>query len=44
MTETQYLVLVAVVWIAPHTPKGLSLFNGLAMIVLAAALGLGVFK
>ena len=44
MTEIQYLVLISVIWIAPHTPKGLGLFNGLAMIALAAAIGLGVFK
>lgn len=44
MTETQYLVLVSVIWIAPHTPKGLGLFNGLAMIAWSAVIGLGVFK
>jgi len=41
MTNEQFLVLVACLWLAPHTPKSIAFINCSLMLVLAAAIGLG---
>jgi len=41
MTDERFLLLAACIWIAPHLPKGFSLINGCAMLILAVATGLG---
>jgi len=41
MTDERFLVLAGCIWLAPHLPKWLVLFNGLAMLIVASAIGLG---
>jgi hypothetical protein len=41
MTGTQFLVLAACIWLAPHAPNWLGLVNGCAILLVAASIGLG---
>ena len=42
MTNEQLLVLSACIWLAPHAPNWLGLINGCAILIVAAAIGLGL--
>jgi phosphatidylserine synthase len=42
MTTTQMLVLVAIIYIAPHVPTYLGVFMGLVSIIFASCIGLGM--
>jgi ABC-type multidrug transport system permease subunit len=41
MTDERFLILSACIWLAPHVPKGISIINCCAMLLLAAAIGFG---
>jgi hypothetical protein len=41
MTDTQFFVLAATIWIAPHYPAPLGLIVGCMFIIAAACKGLG---
>jgi len=41
MTNEQFLVLAACVWLAPHMPKGFALIGSCAILIVAASIGLG---
>jgi hypothetical protein len=41
MTDAQFLVLAACIWIAPHALKPYAQISGYAMLIVAAALELG---
>jgi hypothetical protein len=40
MTDTQFVVLVGTIWIAPHSDKWYASFVGLAFILIGMAKGL----
>lgn len=41
MTNEQFLVLAACVWLAPHTPSGFALIGSCTILIVAAAIGMG---
>jgi hypothetical protein len=41
MTNEQFLVLAACIWLAPHMPKQFAQIGSSAMFIVAAAIGLG---
>jgi hypothetical protein len=41
MTDAQFLVLAACIWLTPHAPKQYAQIGGCAMLIVAAALELG---
>jgi len=41
MTDTQFLVLAGMIWLAPHMPKHLAQIGGCTMLIVAVAIGLG---
>jgi hypothetical protein len=41
MTDAQFLVLSACIWLAPYTSKQYAQIGGCAMLIVAAALELG---
>lgn len=42
MTDTQFAVIVAVIWIAPHSDKWHALAAGCSFVLIAALRGLGL--
>jgi hypothetical protein len=43
MTNTQFLVVIGTIWVAPHAPPWYSVMAGMLHIFVAALIGLGVF-
>jgi hypothetical protein len=41
MTDAQFLVLAACIWLTPHAPKQYAQIGGCVMLIVAAALELG---
>jgi hypothetical protein len=41
MTEEQFFILAASIWLAPHISKQFSQIGGCTMLIVAAAIGLG---
>ena len=41
MNDTQFLLLLGTVWVAPHSPQVLSLITGLGFILVVVCKGLG---
>lgn len=39
MTDLQFMVLVGIIYIAPHTPKQVTLFLGCTFLFAAAVMG-----
>ena len=44
MTATQFLVIIATIWIAPHANKNYGIMVGILVIGTATLIGLGVLK
>ena len=41
MTNEQFLILAACIWLAPHVSKQFALIGGCSIMIVAAAIGLG---
>jgi hypothetical protein len=44
MTNEQFLVLAACIWLAPHMPKQFAFIGGSAILIAASLIGLGVIS
>lgn len=44
MTNTQMILVLASIWLAPHAPNWLGLLYGSGLLIGAAVIGLGLFK
>ena len=42
MTNTQLLILIGTIYIAPHVPTYLGVFMGMVFIMFASCIGLGL--
>ena len=44
MTDQQFLVLAACIWLAPHVSKQFAFMGGSAILITASLIGLGVIS